>query len=104
MESSYQGRAKQFLPYASLRGFDDVVEAKKRIKSPRRELMEDAEEELSRKLLSLSHGVLVSVTYYSVDSYVTRKAEFKSIDTVKRIIKFFDFEIPIDEIFSLELL
>lgn len=104
MESSYQGRAKQFLPYASLRGFDDVVEKKRHIKSQRRELMEDAQEELSRKLLSLSRGVLARVTYYSVDAYVTCIAEFKSIDSVKRTIAFSNFEIPIDEIFSLELL
>ncbi len=104
MEESYQGRAKQFLPYASLRGFEGIVESKSRVKSPRRELLEDAAEELSQKLLSLSEGTVVEVVYYSVDAYVTRRAEFKKIDPIRRIIAFSDFEIPINELFSIELL
>lgn len=104
MEKSYMGRAKQFLPYASLRGFDAVVAQKRHIKSPRRELGQDAAEELSEKLLALSRGAWVLVTYYSVDSYVTRRAEFKRIDPISKTISFSDFEIPIAELFSIELL
>lgn len=104
MQYSYAGRAKQFLPYASLRGYDKIVEEKNRVKSPRRELGEDGAEELSRTLLSLSRGARASLTYYNVDAYVTREVEFISIDEIRRTIKFSNLEIPISDIFSLILL
>ena len=104
MQSSYAGRAKQFLPYASLRGYEQIVEEKRKIKSPRRELGEDGAEELSRTLLSLSRGTRASLTYYNVDTYVTREVEFVSIDEIRRTIKFSELEIPISDIFSLTLL
>lgn len=104
MEKSYMGRAKQFLPYASLRGYDAVVEKKRHIKTPRRELLDDAAEELSNKLLSLSFGVICEVTYYSKDTYVTRRLEFKKIDPITRTISFSELDIPISELYSIELL
>ena len=104
MEKSYMGRAKQFLPYASLRGYDAVVEKKRHIKTPRRELLDDAAEELSNNLLSLSPGVICEVTYYSVDTYLTRRLEFKRIDPVTRTISFSELDIPIPDLYSIELL
>ena len=100
--SSYQDRAKQFLPYASLRGFDEVVARKRRIREPRRELVADAEEELSEKLSSLSEGTLVSVTYYRGDAYITRAGRVSEIDVISRTLMFEDFTVPLDDIFSLE--
>ena len=102
MEKSYQDRAKQFLPYASLRGFEDVVESRRDLKCPRRELMEDAAEELSRKLVSLSAGALCRVTYYLSDKYVTEVGKLKRVDDIKRRLIFESFTVPIDDIFSLD--
>lgn len=43
-------RAKQFMPFAALRGYYAMVLAKNRVVEPRRELIGDAAERLSRKL------------------------------------------------------
>ena len=100
--NSYQDRAKQFLPYASLRGFDEVVARKRRICEPRRELAADAEEELSEMLSALCRGMLVSVTYYRGDAYITRAGRVSEIDVISRTLMFEDFTVPLDDIFSLE--
>ena len=102
MEKSYQDRAKQFLPYASLRGFEDVVAKRREFKCPRRELLEDAAEELSRRLVNLAEGDVCTVTYYLRDRYVCLVGEVKRIDEIKRRLILDSASIPIDDIFSLE--
>ena len=103
MEKSYQDRAKQFLPYSSLRGFEDVVAKRRELKCPRRELLEDAAEELSRKLLNLSPGIICRVTYYLRDRYVTEQGEVKRVDEVRHRLILDTVTIPINDIFSLDL-
>ena len=103
MEKSYQDRAKQFLPYASLRGFDAVVEKRRELKCPRRELLSDAAEELSCKLASLSLGTLCRVNYYLVDKYVVAVGRVTAIDVIGRRITVGTSQVPIDDIFSLEI-
>lgn len=103
MEKSYQDRAKQFLPFSSLRGFEDVVDRRRDVKCKRRELLEDAAEELSRRLLNLSSGALCQVTYYLRDRYVTVVGEVKKVDEIKHRLVLDGLSIPIDDIFSIEL-
>ena len=46
-------RAKQFMPFASLRGFDQMVKEKEKVLIEKRELSEGESRELSEKLSSL---------------------------------------------------
>ncbi|MBQ7362949.1 MAG: hypothetical protein IJW48_05910 [Clostridia bacterium] len=103
MKESYQPRAKQFLPYASLRGFDEIVARKRKIKEPRRELGEDAAEELSRMLSSLRGGESISVVYYKVDSYVQTSARLLRVDMLKGELVLDGGRIQISDIFSLDI-
>ena len=43
-------RARQFMPFASLRGYYDFIREQERVKEPRRELSEDDAQELSVSL------------------------------------------------------
>ena len=47
-------RAKQFMPFAALRGFDDEIETRGVIPTPRRQLSEDQREALDEQLRSLA--------------------------------------------------
>ena len=55
-------RAKQFMPFAALRGYYAMVLAKNRVVEPPRELIGDATERLSRKL-ALRNNWLYAVIY-----------------------------------------
>lgn len=100
--SKHRGRAQQFLPYASLRGFDEVVARARHISTPRREVAEDRAEELSRALSEAQKGDPVRICYYVGDHYETRCGTFRSIDMNLRAV-FVDGEsVPIDDIFSFE--
>ena len=103
MRDGYQSRAKQFLPYASLRGFEKIVAEKRKIKEPRRQLAEDAEEELSRTLSELTRGTTVRLSYYSDGRYTEKSGEFLFVDTLSRELVLEGERIPLYDLFSIEI-
>lgn len=57
-------RAKQFSMFDALKGFKEALAAKERQPEPRRELAQDAIEELNRTISGLKAGDVVTVIYY----------------------------------------
>ena len=57
-------RAKQFAPFAALRGFEESVRKKEILYEPRKELSEEKKQELDGKLKILSAGMWIQVTYF----------------------------------------
>ena len=62
-------RAKQFMPFAALKGFETLLAAVARPKEVRVELSEDQLEELNRTIQSLTDGNFVRVPYYNGHCY-----------------------------------
>ncbi len=62
-------RAKQFMPFAALKGFETLLSAVARPKEARVELSEDQLEELNRTIQSLVEGDFVRVLYYTGHCY-----------------------------------
>ena len=73
-------RAKQFLPFNSLRGYYDIIREKEKEITPKRELSDSQIEELNNKLKILEKNTMVSVTYYDIDSYKTICGMLTKID------------------------
>ena len=57
-------RAKQFSMFDALKGLKEALAAKERLPDPRKELAQDAVEELNRTLCSLEVGTFITVVYY----------------------------------------
>ena len=72
-------RAKQFMPFAALRGYYAMVLAKNRVVEPRRELIGDAAERLSRKLGLVKKGMIYTDTLHTLLG-VAEKSEEKTED------------------------
>ena len=102
MRDSYQSRAKQFLPYASLRGFEEIVAERRKIKEERREPGPDAEEEISYTVASLCKGDFVRAMFYKLDRYIEISGEVVKVDPTSREIVLNTGIIPIDDLFSIE--
>ncbi len=103
MKGEHQGRAKQFLPFAALRGFEDAVAAKRRICEPRRELSETQEAQLSARLGKIKKGDLVRLTHYATDKYVTTSGEITELDTVFRFMKLGPLKVSFKDIVCIEI-
>lgn len=61
---SLSRRAKQFGMFDALKGLKEALAAKERQPEPRKELAEDAVEELNRTICALKPGTMVTVVYY----------------------------------------
>ena len=90
-------RAKQFLPFNSLRGYYDLIEEKQKVIIPKRELSDYDIELLNDKLKQIEKNMMIKVTYYAIDSYKTIEGIVSKIDfsnntlmIVKTLISFND--------------
>ena len=93
-------RAKQFLPFNSLKGYYDLIREKEKEVTEKRELSEFDLEELSNKLSLIEKNMMVKLRYYDVDRYtdiegIVSKIDFnnKYIVIVKTKISFSDIVV-----------
>ena len=93
-------RAAQFMPFAALTGFYDLVREQERTREPRREVREERAEEISSALSSLRRGDLVRVTHYADDAYVTREGIVARIETNLRILQVVRTRIRFDDLWE----
>lgn len=83
-------RAKIFMPFAALKGYDDAIEETKKLTTQRIELTEEKKEELDRKLQRLNDMIAlgekpeVTITYFVVDKKV-------SLEEGEELGKYIDF-------------
>ena len=91
-------RAKQFMPFAALRGYYAMILSKNRVVEPRRELIGDAAERLSAKLWQLKKGMIVRVRFYRVDAYETVEGIVTRVDPEYRYLTIVKTKIPFDDI------
>ena len=94
-------RARQFMPFAALRGFEELIREQGRTPSPRKELSEEDAERLSQNLRRVERGMLVEVVYYSNGGYVTQRGMVSDVDLTMRTLTVVKNRIPIDEIAEL---
>lgn len=95
-------RAKQFMPFAALHGFEDAIHQKEFITAKKRELSEEESEKLNSVIISLNKGDLVEVEYYFVDRYVKIKGTITEINFEMRYIRIIKTEIKFSDLYSVQ--
>lgn len=96
-------RAGQFMPFAALKGFYDLIREKERVIVPKHEIAEDKAEELSEKMKLVERGMMIKVVYYSDGEYVSAEGVVTKIDLVFRKLTVVKTEIDLDDIWDIEL-
>ena len=97
-------RAKQFMPFASLRGYYDYIREQERVKEPRRELSEDDAAELSGVLSRAERGAMMRIRFYDADHYETAEGIVTELDDVFRTLRIVRRKISFDDILCAEIL
>jgi len=100
--AEHADRAQQFMPFASLKGYYDMVRARERVAEPRHELTEDEAEALSRRIANLRRGAMATVTHYDGDAYVKTTGMMTAIDTTFRTLTVVRTTIAFDDILDIE--
>ena len=96
-------RAKQFMPFAALKGLPEALEKKEKIVVPRPELSEERMEELDYKMHQIVKGMVVSVTYYEEDECLMKTGIVAKISPDSRILQIVDKKISFDTILDIEM-
>lgn len=103
MNGDNEDFAKQYIPFAALRGYDELLKSAESEPERRRELSEDEAELLSRKMNLTEKGKTVTVTYYKKDRYVTVKDTVKRVDGQRRVLVLEKISIPMDDIIDMDI-
>ena len=94
-------RAKQFLPFNSLRGFYDLVRKKEKIIIPKKTLSCDEIEKLSFGYNQLKVGKMVKIKYYENNGYVEFEGMIANIDNIYKTITLVTTKINLDDIIEI---
>lgn len=96
-------RAKQFMPFAALKGLPEALAERERIVVCRIELSEDAAADLDQKMRMMTVGQVVSVVYFRDDEYVKITGVLVRTDFSGEIIQVVDKRINFRDIRDINL-
>lgn len=96
-----EDRAKQFMPFAALKGLPDALAAKEKVTVPKIELSEEMAEELDRSMRQLAKGRIAAVVYFRKDEYIKITGMVARIDETSRLLQIVNTKIPFDDILAI---
>ncbi len=80
-------RAKQFLPFDALKGFQEALRQKEEEFEERKELSEESCLELSSKINEIEIGETIKLKYYKYKKYIEVIGVITKIDFIKKKIQ-----------------
>lgn len=98
---SREERAKQFMPFAALKGYPDALRKKEKIVVPQMELSEEYQEELDRKLRQVHKNDIITVVYYCKNEYLKLTGMVSRIDDTARVLKIVNTKISFDDLYDI---
>lgn len=98
------GRAQQFMPFAALRGYYDLVAAQERVVEPRHDHTEEDIARLSALLAQVKKGSVVRIKHYENGAYLTTCGAVTEIVPEYQTLRVIKTRIAFEDIYELELL
>jgi len=99
---SVENRAKQFMPFAALRGLPEALAQKEKIVVDKIELTEDMAAELDWNMRGLEVGMMVTVVYFCKDEYIKKTGIVSKLDREARVLQVVETKIDFDNLLQLE--
>ena len=99
---SMDKRAAQFLPFQSVKGLDEALLAKEKIKVPKIELSDEMAEELDKKMHNIKKGLILTCVYFNKGEYLQVTGMVARFDEVARILQIVNTKIKFDDILDIE--
>lgn len=98
---SREERAKQFMPFAALKGYTEALRKKEKITVPKTELSEEYQEELDRKLRQVRKNDIITVVYYCNREYLKLTGTVSEIDKTAGRLKIVNTGIAFSDIYDI---
>ena len=97
-------RARQFMPFAALKGYDALLREQERIETPKRLPSEEKAACLSKRLNQLRVGSDVEIVHYQVNTYLHTRGNVRNVDFVFRKVTVGKEVIQFADIFDLRFI
>jgi hypothetical protein len=96
-------RAKQFAPFDAVVGLRQALKEKEKIRIPKKELSEDAIEEINRKLKRLEIGQTITVIWYDFlkENYSKTTNKITKINTKNKSLELENTLIFFEDIYAI---
>lgn len=91
-------RAKQFMPFAALKGYPEALRRKEKIVVEKKELSEEYKEELDKRLRQVKKNDMITVVYYQNQEYIQLTGRVVRIDETARILKIVNIKISFEDL------
>lgn len=110
---SAEDRAKIFSPFAALKGYEEAVKAKEKIRVNKLELSDEEKELINQKLCLLKKGQTITLTYFHQDpgsdgsggtaegEYITLTGMVEKINGDSRVLRIQGLSVKFDDIAGL---
>lgn len=95
-------RAKQFMPFAALKGYEEALRKREKIVVEEPHLSEEMKAELDRKMQQIQRNDIVTVVYFKDGEYLEITGMVTRLDIDARILKVVNTKIPFRDIYKLE--
>lgn len=97
-------RAAQFMPFAALKGYYDLIAQAGRVTEPKKELSEEELAALNAALNQVCKGRMVRAAYYHGDGYVVIEGLISGFEPVAQKLRVVKTVIAFDDLLSLEFM
>ena len=100
----YQDRAKIFLSFAALKGFEEALREKEKVVVKKKSLSEDMKQVISYRLSKLKKGDMVKVIYYDSIDYLKIQGLVSKIDLTYQELTVVKTKINFNDIYELRII
>lgn len=100
---SREERAKQFMPFAALKGYPEALHRKEKVIVPKRELSEEYAKELDGKLRQVQKNDMVTAIYFCKGEYVKVSGMVSRIDETAGVLKIVNTKIEFTDLYDIVL-
>lgn len=91
-------RAKQFLPFAAVKGLTEALAKKEKVPVPKIDMTEELAAKLNEKMQHIQKGATVTITYFCDDEYIQLTGRVVQADDVFHRLQIDDTKIEFDDI------
>ncbi len=100
---SREDRAKQFMPFAALKGYEEELRKKEKIVVPKIELSEERKDELDRQFMKIKKKDIVTAVYFCRGEYLKVTGMVSRVDTDARLLVIVNTKIPFEDLYDITL-
>ena len=97
-------RAKIFMPFAALKGFEEALREKEKVVVKKKDLNEEEILMLNQKMATLEKGQMIKIVYFNKDEYIEIQGLVARLDKVLGNITVVNTKIDIKDILFLEII